>query len=80
MAQLKPCPFCGGEVILMAIAGEPFLPTYQVNMSTVNKDSDDICYVHCQKCRANWHKEIRIESFPIDTIRAWNRRADNGTD
>lgn len=78
MTKLKPCPFCGGEVILMAIAGDPFSRTYKVPLEKVTKQSDDICYVHCPCCKANWHKEVRLESFPIETIESWNRRADNG--
>lgn len=78
--ELKPCPFCGGEVVLMAIAGEPYPPTYIVDLEKVTKQSDDICYVHCNGCRTNWHKEVRIESFPIETIEAWNRRVEDGTD
>ena len=73
--KLLPCPFCGGKVKLMAIAGEPYPPQYEVNLDEVNEQSDDICFVHCSACGANWHIECRIDSFPLDTIRAWNRRA-----
>ncbi len=73
--KLRECPFCGGEVKLMAIAGEPYPPQYEVNLDEVNEQSDDICFVHCPACGANWHIERRIDSFPLDTIRAWNRRA-----
>lgn len=74
MNELKPCPFCGAQVKLMAIAGEPYPPTYEVNLGTVSEDSDDICYVHCPTCGANWHIEVRVDAFPMDTIAAWNRR------
>lgn len=74
MAQLKKCPFCGGEVKLLAIAGEPYPPTYEVELEKITKDSDDICFVHCPTCNANWHKQVRIDSFPLDTITAWNTR------
>ena len=77
MDELKPCPFCGGEVKLMAIAGEPYPPTYEVDLSRVDEQSDDICFVHCPKCKADWNIELRIDSFPLDTIAAWNRRADH---
>ena len=72
--KLKPCPFCGGEVKLMAIAGEPYPPTYEVELDKITKDSDDVCFVHCPTCGANWHIEVRAKSFPIETIEAWNRR------
>ena len=74
MNEIKKCPFCGGEVKLMAIAGEPFPPTYEVELDKITSDSDDICYIHCPTCGVNWHKEVRIESFPLDTIKAWNTR------
>lgn len=72
--ELLNCPFCGGQVKLMAISGEPYPPTYEVNLSTVAEDSDDICYVHCPTCGANWHIEVRADAFPMDTIATWNRR------
>ena len=78
MEQLKKCPFCGGEVKLLAIAGEPYPPTYEVELEKITKDSDDICFVHCPTCNANWHKQVRIDSFPLDTITAWNTRKPMG--
>ena len=72
--SLKTCPFCGGEVKLLAIAGEPYPPTYEVELEKITKDSDDICFVHCPTCNTNWHKQVRIDSFPLDTIKAWNTR------
>lgn len=75
--KLKPCPFCGKEVELWAIAGEPYPPTYKVDIDKVTKESKDVCFVHCPACNANFHKEMRIESFPLDTIRWWNTRIKN---
>ncbi len=34
MAELKPCPFCGGEVIL----------------ETVDGNSPEECYIYCPEC------------------------------
>ena len=34
MANLKPCPFCGGEVIL----------------ETVDGNSPEECYIYCPEC------------------------------
>lgn len=76
--KLLPCPFCGGEVKLMAIAGEPYPPTYEVDIANITVESDDICYVHCPTCGANWHIELRIDAFPLKTIAAWNRRTGKG--
>jgi len=75
---LLPCPFCGGEVKLMAIAGEPYPPIYEVDIANITVESDDICYVHCPTCGANWHIELRIDAFPLKTIAAWNRRTGKG--
>ena len=77
MSELKRCPFCGGEVELWAIAGEPYPPVYKVDMDKVTEKSDDVCFIHCPACNANFHKEIRIESFPLDTIKWWNTRMPN---
>lgn len=74
MDELKPCPFCGGVVKLMAIAGEPYPPTYEVDITKINVTSDDVCFVHCPTCGANWHITDRMNSFPLDTLTAWNRR------
>ena len=75
---LLPCPFCGGEVKLMAIAEDPYPPTYEVDIANITVESDDICYVHCPTCGANWHIERRIDAFPLKTIAAWNRRTGKG--
>lgn len=72
--KLKPCPFCGGEVELWAIVGKPYPPTYKVDMDKISGESEDVCFVHCSACNANFHKEMRIESFPLDTIKWWNTR------
>lgn len=73
---IKPCPRCRGKVRLMAIAGAPFSPTYEVDLDKIDENSDDICYIHCPTCGANWHIEIRENSTPLQTIRAWNLRAE----
>ena len=72
--KLKPCPFCGGEVELWAIASEPFPPAYKVDISKITEESQDVCFIHCPTCKSNFHKEMRIESFPLDTVEWWNTR------
>ena len=53
MAELKPCPFCGGEAI-----ARPNLPTY---------GSDVMYYVICGKCLMRtplkWTTEQAIEAW-----------------
>lgn len=75
--KLKPCPFCGGEVELWAIweiASDSPPPAYKVDADKIIKESRDVCFIHCPTCKSNFHKEMRIESFPLDTIKWWNIR------
>lgn len=75
--ELVPCEHCGGAVTLMAVDGRSH--AYEVDLAKVTEQSDDVCFVHCDTCKANWHLERRIDSFPLDTIEAWNRRFTDGT-
>ncbi len=72
--ELAECPHCGGSVKLMGIAGSPLAPTYEVDLKTVTPQSDDVCFVLCEACGAHWFKSIRADSFPAETIEAWNKR------
>lgn len=60
MAELKPCPFCGGKNISIRIY-DPF-DGYQGNLS-----------VHRVWCRNCWAQNERKDV--MDAIEAWNRRA-----
>lgn len=61
MAELKPCPFCGGKKIDIMVY-DPFYG-YQGNLTRHR--------VWCLKCRAQVDRE-RV----MDAIEAWNRRAE----
>ena len=67
--ELKPCPFCGGEVdCVYKNHRDLFNLTYQ--------------YV-CRRCGANIflnvvHKYKSAEATEQEAIKIWNRRADNG--
>ena len=71
MAELKPCPFCGGVAHLdFASAG---------NMTYINNDgfaaSTPMLYItFCENC---FMRTIPCESTEV-AIALWNRRADNG--
>ena len=65
MAELKPCPFCGGDASLMH------------EEKGINKDGS---VVMCKACgiKGQWiEKSYRYASDAL-AIEAWNRRADNG--
>ena len=69
MAELKPCPFCGGEAELKK---------YMCSLG-----NDGYYVVECKICGAKG-KAIRNTSFISENdekraIEAWNRRADNDT-
>ena len=72
--ELKPCPFCNGENIII-------IPCYEENCENeCCEGCDDVKYTAvCRKskngCGAScgWHKTKEL------AIAAWNRRADNGT-
>lgn len=76
MAELKPCPFCGGEA--------------DYRKSRIN--SQDVVYVHCKNCNArtnlvfldkpHWHIGEPINRYTVQeakdiAMELWNRRADN---
>ena len=64
MAELKPCPFCGGRADV-SIDSEP----------VVDMDGRRWAYtVVCNKCCATSGLIYR----PEKAVEAWNRRVDNG--
>lgn len=72
MAELKPCPFCGGEALVW----------------TQNGKYDYFAYIRCDTCSARSKTvvtklEIDEEGFWDSTayirlVAAWNRRAEDG--
>ena len=67
MAELKPCPFCGGKAHIYRTCG--YSP-------------EEIIFVGCENCEASATPKRMISFNPDDderkAIEAWNRRADNG--
>ena len=64
MAELKPCPFCGGT---------------NIHIESWNDPTDEMgSYVCCYDCLASfWQQEACCQE---DTIAAWNRRYDPEVD
>lgn len=65
MADLKRCPFCGSEVVLMNLLG-PIKMFYCKN------------YRDCGAVVSFDNKERNTERGDAAKIAAWNRRAENG--
>ena len=72
MAELKPCPFCGGEAKV------------QKDVHSIDGGLRLFYYVRCCLCGAI--AGFKLECYPRqkehkakrEAIDAWNRRADNG--
>ena len=62
MDKLKPCPFCGGEAVI-------------VNIDFYIDNSGGTYGIRCTKCRAC--SSMRCDSEE-KAIEAWNRRVENG--
>jgi hypothetical protein len=60
MAELKPCPFCGGRAMLIDIP--------HTNIHN--------CAVRCVNVHCVMHPTTHIYVEPKSAIEAWNRRAD----
>ena len=66
MAELKPCPFCGGNVGLLKL-------TNIVDMWTA------IGTFKCLSCLTEIQMESRYRDNPVAALeKAWNRRAEDG--
>ena len=63
MAELKPCPFCGGAVKIVLVGGGWFWK---------HKD-----FFNCgdTPCPIRWNHKYETEA---EAIEAWNRRAEDG--
>lgn len=62
MAELKPCPFCGGEAFLSE------------NVYDLKPGNVLLYFVECGGCNATTTEY----GYKYEAIEAWNRRAENG--
>ncbi len=79
MAELKPCPFCGGRKI-----------AYSIKTSTSNFKRIYHAAMYCEKCHCYGNRVLiypvedsrysvgRNELYKRKAIEAWNRRAEDG--
>ena len=74
MAELKPCPFCGGK---------PYLETN--HRAFINAKTTKVAYVRCRDCEARTQR-FELKAFGRTShsgaanekaIEAWNRRAED---
>ena len=67
MSELKPCPFCGGEVgaFFTGMDGMDY------RFKGYDVDGDVNPYIHCDGRDSEW-----FSVTADDVIAAWNRRAD----
>ena len=63
MAELKPCPFCGGKAKLR---------------ETTYGDNIDAYVVYCTNRECEVWPSTRYRRFRSEAIEAWNRRAEDG--
>ncbi len=63
MAELKPCPFCGGAA-----------RTYTYNSTNKGKEQK-LWLCQCVKCRVNYPSLIVSCKHESEAVEAWNRRA-----
>lgn len=70
MAELKPCPFCGGKAQVRYISRESGIQGYTSNILTKSKPGFVIC-LKCE-CRTPIHSKVSL------AMNKWNRRAYNG--
>lgn len=74
MAELKPCPFCGGK---------PYLETS--HRAFIKAKTTKVAYVRCRDCEARTQRfeleafghTSRSEAANKKAIEAWNRRAES---
>lgn len=79
MAELKPCPFCGGKPISRI--------SFRTSPSGTIKASVDVS-IRCPECGCSRNKVLELCDTTFEkarcamegAIEAWNRRATNETD
>ena len=70
MAELKPCPFCGGKARMK-------YGRYNLLGAYGGAENDrEWAGVYCKKC--NVSQPPRLYSTKTEAMEAWNRRAEDG--
>ena len=65
--KLKPCPFCGGQAILLPAGAEVYTKTAKRS------------FLYAVTCKdVNCAATGGVMTSEIDAAEVWNRRADNG--
>ena len=66
MTELKPCPFCGSEEILINDGA----------LMRIKDEDDQIPMYHC--CCQNCGAVTKLSFSKIAVIKSWNRRVEDG--
>ena len=72
MADLKPCPFCGGEPVMLSC---DWSGGYYAEIGTKMCYGRELTHrlIMCRKCKAKTHPYIT----PKHLYNTWNRRVNN---
>lgn len=79
MAELKPCPFCGGKAFIPNVKlqkMEPVFPTDRMEVLCFTCGMG-VVFGYGRKS-VNIMTDDDVEKHIKETTEAWNRRADNG--
>lgn len=78
MADLKHCPFCGGEATMMMSTdnGARMRPAYGKAISSYDRITFTSYCVRCQRCQTR----TKTYKYKERAFTAWNRRAEDAVD
>ena len=71
VAELKPCPFCGGSAMLKVVESV-------FGNKTILRCTRPDCYMSYQNGFTSWHNGDTKEHAELRLTTAWNRRAEDG--
>lgn len=70
MAELKPCPFCGGEISLVLYSGFGFM------LHHAHEDNPE-CPIASYECDGGILGGVYIYGTEEQAVEAWNRRVND---